>query len=156
MKAMGIKPAEFIPFFARAFDGMATIAEQLGDRRVNARPDLPGANSAYVIVVHCVELTRWWIGVMGAGQEPNRDRDAEFRSSGFVVELLEMVAGLRAQLAQDVETLSPQDPICRPDLIPEGSAARLWNQGEALIHAYEEVAQHHGQLELTRDMLLSS
>jgi hypothetical protein len=29
-----------------------------------------------------------------------------------------------------------------------------WTQGAALLHAYEELAQHHGQMEITRDMLM--
>jgi len=31
-----------------------------------------------------------------------------------------------------------------------------WTEGTALIHAYEELAQHHGQMELTRDVLMGS
>ncbi len=29
-----------------------------------------------------------------------------------------------------------------------------WTEGTVLIHAYEELAQHHGQMELTRDVLM--
>lgn len=152
---MDIQPVEFVPFFNRAFDGMEAIADQLGDDLINVRPALPGANSAYTIIFHCAELTRWWVGVMGGHQTPNRDRDAEFVATGSLLGLVQQLADVRNELVRDVAKLTPQDPILRPDLLPEGSAVRLWNQGEALIHAYEEVAQHHGQLELTRDWLLA-
>jgi len=31
-----------------------------------------------------------------------------------------------------------------------------WTQGAVLIHVYEELAQHHGQMEITRDVLVGS
>lgn len=156
LPGMGIQPQELIPFIDRAFDGMVECIRQLGDERVNLRPELPGANTPYAIVSHCIGVSHWWVGMMGAGRAVERDRDAEFVASGTVAELEGAVAAIKKQLRSDVGMIDPQAPIRRPDLLPAQSSARLWNQGEALVHAYEELAQHHGQLELTRDLLLDT
>ena len=37
---------------------------------------------------------------------------------------------------------------------PLGSGDHDWNTGAVIVHTYEELAQHHGQMELTRDVLL--
>jgi hypothetical protein len=151
---MGIEPGQLVPFIDRAFDGMVECVSQLGDGFVNESPNLPGANSPYAIVHHCVQLTHWWVGAMGAGRKMERDRDSEFTATGTLAELLAAVAGVRSELAADVVNLDPEAPVQRPDDLHVGSAARRWTRGEALIHCYEELAQHLGQLEITRDLLL--
>ncbi len=138
-----------------ALDGMLRCAEQLGDDRVNVAPDLEGANSPYVILYHCVQLTHWWVGTMCADRNMIRDRDSEFVATGTVDDLRRAVAAVKAELAEDLAGIDVDEPICRPDLFPEGARARDWSRGESLIHAYEELAQHHGHMEITRDILLA-
>jgi hypothetical protein len=46
-------------FIRRALTGMLAIAEELGDARVNARPELPGANSAFGLVTHCLGVAEY-------------------------------------------------------------------------------------------------
>ncbi len=152
---MGIKPDQLRPYMDFALDGMLGCAEQLGDERVNLKPDLDGANSPYVILYHCVQLTHWWVGTMCADREMIRDRDSEFVASGTVADLREAVSIVKAELAEDLNDIEVDAPIRRPDLFPEGAQARSWTRGESLIHAYEELAQHHGHLEITRDILLA-
>ena len=31
-----------------------------------------------------------------------------------------------------------------------------WNQAQVLLHTYEELAQHHGHIEITKDILIKS
>ena len=152
---MGIEPSQVLAFVDRAIDGMLAAIGQLGDERVNLEPALPGANSPYVIVYHSVQVAHWWIGMMGAGRRMERDRDSEFVATGTVADLEAAVADLRRRLAADIAKIEPQAPMRHPELLPDGSPARRWTQGEALVHAYEELAQHLGQLEITRDILLA-
>jgi hypothetical protein len=157
---MQIVPDDFLYFINVALDGMVRIVEELGDERVNMRPDFPGANSPYVILYHCVGCTNFWIGALIAGRQVTRDRDAEFQAQGTVADIVYAVRNLQKQLPEDITHVQGDRPLACPDaLLPLLSkttqqAVRHWRQGKALIHAYEELAQHHGQMEITRDILM--
>ena len=148
-------PTDFLPFLDIALDGMLGIAATLDDELVNERPDLPGANSAFAIVTHCIGVTDWWVGSMIAGRPSDRNRESEFSAAGTVAELGAAVDALMTRMRSDLAERSPAAPIRHPEYLPEGSPARGWNQSKALIHTLEELAQHHGQLEITRDVLVS-
>ncbi len=75
---------DFLWFVDEALDGMVGIVVELGDDLANRRPDLPGANSPYAILFHCLGVMEWWGGVAVAGRPVERDRDAEFRATGPV------------------------------------------------------------------------
>lgn len=152
---MGIKPNQLLPYMNFALDGMLRCAEDLGDEQVNVKPELEGANSAYVILYHCVQVSHWWVGTMCADREMIRDRDGEFVSSGTVDDLRVAVAAAKTELLEDIADIDVDALICRPHLLPEGSRARSWTRGDSLIHAYEELAQHHGHMEITRDVILA-
>jgi hypothetical protein len=144
---------EYLYFVDRALDGMAAILVVLGDDLANVRPDLPGANPPYAIVTHCVGVVDYWVGHLVAGRPVERDRPAEFTASGPVLELVDRVEAAKRQLRRDLAVANPAAPLrveppaeylaTKPDL----------TQGSALLHVFEELAQHHGQLELTRDMI---
>ena len=61
---MEISHEDFLMFIDRALDGMLRIVEELGEERVNMRPDLPGANSPYAILTHCIGVCDYWIGTL--------------------------------------------------------------------------------------------
>ena len=148
---------DFLYFMNRALDGMVGIAEELGDKRVNLRPDFPGANSPFVILYHAVCSAHFWCGTVLAGRRVTRDRDAEFRASGTVVDLRKAVQDLQQRLPKDLEHVLGDHPLNHLDcLLPihVQHGVRDWSQGKALIHAYEELAQHYGQMEITRDILM--
>ena len=146
---------EFVPFIQTAFNGMLGIAAELGDPLVNANPDLEGANSAYAIVTHCIGVPDWWVGLHIAGRPVARDRDAEFAAAGSVADLQEAVSASLDRFKADLAEMDPGSLVRHPERLPENSPARTWTQDAALIHTLEELAQHHGQLELTRDILLA-
>ena len=138
-----------------ALDRMVEALLVLGDERVNERPDLPGANSPFAIVTHCLGVLEFWGGAMVAGRRIRRDRDAEFVASGRVDELLARVEAARGQLAEDIAGSEwddrPRLPVDPEDAErPDGQ-----RQGGVLLHILEELFQHLGQLELTRDVLLA-
>lgn len=155
MGTMDISPDEYAFFVNRAIDGMVAIVGELGDQLACGRPDLPGANSPYVILQHCLAILDYWAGHVVAGRDVHRDRDAEFSASGPVAALIAAAAAAKRQFAEDLVTAQPASPPRRPPLAStwEGPAE---TQGHALLHILEELAQHHGQAELTRDMLLAS
>ena len=153
-----ISAEDFVWYVDEALDGMVAIVESLGDDGANRRPDLPGANSAYAILFHCLGVMEYWGGQVVAGRTIERDRDAEFRATGSVSDLVARARRARAQLVEDMAGLDPAAPPRRP-LAPDDQDAGLpiaRTQGGALIHVYEELAQHRGQMELTRDVIRSA
>ena len=154
---MEIVPDDLLYFMNHALDGMVSIAEELGDERVNLRPDFPGANSPYVILYHSVCCTHFWCGAILAGRKVKRDRDAEFQATGTVADLRQAVKSIQGQLPKDLEHVQGDQPLVYSDgLLPihVQHSIQDWSQGKALIHAYEELAQHFGQMEITRDILM--
>jgi hypothetical protein len=65
------------------------------------------------------------------------------------------VAAARARIGAALERYEPAAPLRRPEYLPAGGSAREWTQGMALVHTLEELAQHHGQMEITRDVLMA-
>lgn len=146
---------DFLFFVDDALDGMASIVTELGDDLANRRLDTPGANSPYVLLTHCLGVMEFWGGHVIAGRRIQRDRDAEFRATGSVADLVERTQGARRRLHADLESLeaeaAPRGALDEEDvLLPLGRT-----QGGALVHLYEELAQHRGQMEITRDVLLA-
>ena len=151
-----ISEEDFLWFTNRALDEMIAILFRLGDDDVNRRPDLPGANSPFAIVTHCLGVMEYWGGHIARGRRNVRDRDAEFRASGTVPDLVQRVEEARSKLREDVHK---SDSAAAPINLPPEKDRDLplgRTQGGALVHIYEELAQHLGQLEITRDLLLKS
>jgi DinB superfamily len=145
---------EYLYFLARAFTGMLEVLSELGEEAINTRPSLPGANSPYAIVYHCVEMSDYWIGHVIAGRPANRDRAAEFSATGSLDDLRRRVADVQRRLLDDLADADlrgdPKNPPARDYQGPEQS---LTCAG-VLLHVLEELAQHHGHVQLSRDLLL--
>ncbi|NNK92661.1 MAG: DinB family protein [Acidimicrobiia bacterium] len=149
---MTITASDFIRFCERTIDGTESAFCRLDDESVNERPDLPGANSPFVLVTHALGAFDWWVGHVVCGHPSDRDRAAEFTATGSVADLHGLVAASRRRLrdlAPEIETATRlhREPHLQNPL-PGG-----WTVGAALIHAYEELAQHLGHLEITVDLV---
>lgn len=155
---MEITPEDYLVFVDRALDGMTGIVEELGQELANKKPDISGANSPYAILFHCVGVCNYWIGTLLAGRQVGRDRLAEFHAKGSVHELSLAVQNLKRQIKLDLEGVDGVKPLA---VVPNAAYTPMpgydqWTQGAVLIHVYEELAQHHGHMELTRDILVAS
>ena len=147
---------DFLWFVDEALDGMVAIVTELGDDLANRRLDLPGANSAYAVLTHCFGVIEYWVGHVVAGRRIERDRDAEFLASGSVADLVERVSRTRRQLAADLAQLDPSAPPRGTTDPDDAGLPFVTTQGGAVFHVYEELAQHRGQMEVCRDVLLAS
>lgn len=144
---------EYLYFLRRAFDGMLGVLEELGDDLGNTAPALPGANSPYAIAYHCVAVADYWLGHVVAGRRVDRDRPSEFTAKGDVRHLRREVEALFARLEADLrEALPSGSPRNAPPAEFEGPDRPLSVRGVQL-HVLEELAQHHGQVQITRDLL---
>ncbi|MCZ6875280.1 MAG: DUF664 domain-containing protein [bacterium] len=150
---MQMVPEDFLTLINQALDGMLQIAEELGDERVNLRPNLPDANSPYAILTHCVGLTRYWIGEILAGRPSHRDREAEFNASGTIADIRQAIHDLQAQLPADIAQVQGEQPIVYP-LSARHQHLQDRRQGAVLLQCCRELTQHHGHLDLTRDLLM--
>jgi Protein of unknown function (DUF664) len=150
---MMISLDDYFYYVDDAIEEMIAIVTDLGDELANSSLDLPGSNSPYAILTHCLGVMEFWGGHVVAGRVIERDRAAEFLSAGPVAEL---VARTRVALDRlradttDIEPASaPRGEVWGKDReLPLGRS-----QGGTLAHIYEELAQHRGQMEITRDVL---
>jgi Protein of unknown function (DUF664) len=147
---------DYLWFVDEALAGMVEIVTGLGDDLANRRPERPAANSPYALLTHCLGVIEYWGGHVVAGRTIERDRAAEFRAHGPVADLVARVAEQRARLAEDVARLDPLAPPRGTDDLGGDAALPVGRtQGGALVHIYEELAQHRGQMEGLRDVLLA-
>lgn len=144
---------DYLWYVDECLDAMAGILEGLGDDLANTSPELPGANSPFAIVTHCLGVMEHWGGDMVAGREVRRDREAEFRATGKVAELVARIPAARRRLASDMESLDPQAPPAKEPHEEDRALPFGRTQAGVLLHILHELAQHLGHLELTRDLL---
>ena len=152
---VAVAPADYLWFADLALRGMARIVVDLGDEMANRRPPFPGANSPYVILTHCLGVMEYWAGATVAGRSIERDRAAEFAASGPIAPLLQQVEAARQRLAADLTGLAAWDEPHsvhrnRDDPVPYSET-----KGAVLLHILEELFQHFGQMEITRDALMA-
>jgi hypothetical protein len=148
-----ISTEDYLWYVDDALDDMVSIVVSLGDELANRAPDLPGANAPFAILTHCLGVMEYWSGQVIAGRKVERDRPAEFLATGAIDELALRARRQREQLARDLAGFEAAAP-------PRGAVAAAdretplgRTQGGVLFHIYEELAQHRGQLEITRDVL---
>jgi hypothetical protein len=146
---------EYLDSCDRALDGFAASVTRLGDDLVNARlDDVPGSNSAFALVAHLTGMAARWGRTVNRGIRVPRDRDAEFTATGTVDEALALIEQTRAGLHENARAAAPGELPADPERHMDGSTSTA-TQGAVLLHVYEELAQHLGQLEVTRDVLLA-
>lgn len=132
-------------------DAMVAIPAEMDDGTANRTRGVPGSNSPYVLLFHSLGAMRRWSSTVNLGVEVPRDRDAEFRASGSVADLLELAAAQREAFIADVRAT---DLTAAPASAPPGrNPAETATCLAVLVHVIEELAQHLGHLEITRDVL---
>lgn len=148
-----LSPADYSYFADRAIDGMAAIVGGLGDDLANHRSALPGANTPYALLTHCLGVIEYWAGHLVAGRPVTRDRAAEFTACGPVAPLLARTLAVKAAFAHDVRAAVPTAPLRAAPPADFHGPDRQLSQGAALQHVYEELAQHHGQMQVLGDAI---
>ncbi|TFV61542.1 DinB family protein [Mycobacterium sp. PS03-16] len=144
---------DYLYYTDRALAGMVQIVTDLGDDRANAQA-YPGANTPYALLHHCLAVIDAWVGGFVSGRVVERDRDAEFDAQGRVEDLVARAAVVADQMRRDVADASPEAPLRREPPAAFLGPQRALTQGAALQHVFEELAQHHGQMESLRDVLM--
>jgi hypothetical protein len=133
------------------FDELTQLVVGMGDELANGRPDVDGANSPLVILVHCCGVMRNWSSTVNRGIPVPRDRDAEFRARMSVAEVANLARTTRSAFEDDVrQTVLDSAPVAVPP-----SREEFWTATcrGVLLHVFEELCQHLGHAEITRDLL---
>jgi uncharacterized damage-inducible protein DinB len=151
-----VAQADYLWFADLALRNMARIVADLGDELANQQPPFGGANSPYVILTHCLGVIEYWAGATVAGRSIQRDRAAEFTASGPVAPLLARAETARERLAEDVIGLGAWDEPQSVHRDPDDPVPYRETKGAVLLHILEELFQHLGQMEITRDALMAA
>ena len=137
-------------------DDLLELVARLDASMVNRAPDLPGANSPFVIMTHVLGNIRAWVPGIVCDQPLERDRPAEFRSQGTLDELRSAAETLINDCEAALKTLGPaqlDDRIVpRQVLFGEGQTYEM-SRREALLHPLEHASLHVGQMQMTVDLL---
>ena len=143
---------DFLLFCNRTLDGYDRALAGLDDETVNALPPLPDPNSAYQLVTHAVGARTWWTARVVCGHEVERDRHGEFNTAGTADDARKKLADFRRLLAELGPELATASELA---IIPNTQTplGAPWTVGAALIHVYEELAQHLGHLQITVDLV---
>ncbi len=140
----------------RLLDKIVASVEGLEEAQLNWRPPLPGANSRYVLAAHVLGNPEAWVLGIACGQAIDRDRPAEFASSGpDAGALVERAQALGRRFDEALAAL-PEDALDVQKL----PGKLLWGEGspeqrtvrEALMETIEHAAVHIGHIHLTRDL----
>ena len=79
----------------------------LSEDDLNRAPDLPSANSPYVIASHVLGSTRGWVLGIVCGQDLRRDRPAEFVARGTFEQLTAAAGKLSKEIEDALASLDP-------------------------------------------------
>ncbi len=148
-----ISPETCLWFVDLALGQMTAIVRQLGDDRANQHLAVAGANSPYAILTHCLGVMEFWGGATVAGRHIERDRAAEFTATGSVDTLLERAEASRRRLHADVADADWDEA---PIGFGSGDTEEPYHRdkGAVMLHIVEELFQHLGHMEVTRDVLV--
>ena len=152
---VAVRADDYLWFVDLALNQMCAALEDLGDDLANRRPPFRECNSAYAIVTHCLGVMEYWGGAAVAERPVQRDRAAEFTATGDVAGLLRRVEHARRRLREDIVGLDASAaPVSVPS-DPDDPVPYAETKGAVLLHIVEELFQHLGQMEITRDALVA-
>ena len=134
------------------FDELVSLVESCDDALANTELEAPGSNSVIQLLVHSCGLIRRWSSTVNLGQEIPRDRDREFHAKMSVPDAIALAQETHAAFLRDLESTDMQ---AAPSRVPP-DRAHFWTvtcEG-VLHHVLEEVSQHLGHAQITRDILV--
>ena len=107
-----------------------------------------------MILNHCLGVMAYWGTQVVTDQDVHRDRPAEFTSSGKVSDLTARAQIAKQQLRACFSAVDLHEPARQQQDRGYGANPEFFTNGASVAHILEELAQHHGQMEITRDILM--
>ena len=152
---MAVTVADLLTFCNRTIAGHLRAVNRLGDDLLNSAPPRPDASTPFQLVTHAFAACEWWCAHIICGRPSDRERQGEFVATGSTADLQRAADRLRDLLADLGPELEAATALANPPVTTEMPLVGEWTTGAAMIHAYEELAQHLGHLEMTVDILLT-
>ncbi len=123
----------------------------MNDEAANWRPLPEGTNSIYAILSHLIGSQDHWVRQVISGEAVQRDREAEFRASGRLAEIMSRweKACLKTEATLKKLSLAQLAEIRTVSGHPEwGTITVRW----CILHVISHLATHLGHIQLTRQM----
>jgi hypothetical protein len=144
--------ASFHRFITSSLDRLVTLVGELDEAGLNWRPPAPNANSLFALATHTLGNAEENILQTLCGRPGRRRREDEFAARGDSAAVAERWRALRADLTAAMAALTPTD-LDRERAHPRRGAL---TGREVLLVVARHAAEHLGQAELTRDLLLAT
>ncbi|EFH85376.1 DinB family protein [Ktedonobacter racemifer] len=143
----------FCRYILSSLDRLVQCLDGLDENQLNWQPPAPHANSLYTLVVHTLGNAEENLLLTLFDQPSSRNREQEFVMKGQSADaLIAQWQALRERLQKTLLSLSSGD-LEQEHLHPRrGSITGL----DILIVVARHAAEHLGQAELTRDLVLAS
>ena len=132
----------------------------LPDALLNMPWPVPDANTLYAMGTHTAGMGEFWVLSLVGGAPSDRDRDAEFVSSGSGADLIARLGRWVDDSQALLDGLTEAD-MARQVALPEA----FWRSGDfssptmsvrdALLHVVEHTATHLGHIQLGRQIVLA-
>ncbi len=129
------------------YTDLAKLLLEIDDDEANWRPPVEDTNSIAAMVRHTVGATGMWLA-RAAGEEIQRDRDAEFRASDSSANLASAVDGAVETARQRFAQLASVDPGTVRRVGLRSGTGEL-TAAACLARALAHAGEHWGQIQLT-------
>ena len=123
----------------------------LNEEAVNWRPLPKDTNSIYAILCHLIGSDKFWVKQIISGEAFTRDREAEFRASGHLSEVLDRwqkATMANENLLHRLNTSQLGETRTVPTRPEWGSVTVRW----CILHLISHYAVHLGHIQLTRQL----
>jgi uncharacterized damage-inducible protein DinB len=141
---------DLITEFGVLRDQILEAIQGLDNSAANWRPMKKDTNSIYAVISHIIGAQNNWVRKIISKQEIQRDREAEFRATGDLKEIVERFKK---------ESLEIENILARLDRVqltetrqvsahPQGEATVRW----CILHVLTHNAIHLGHIQLTRQV----
>ncbi|MFC1962353.1 DinB family protein [Chloroflexota bacterium] len=125
--------------------------QNLNDEAVNWRPLPKDTNSIYAILCHLVGAEEYWVRQNIRGKRIVRDREAEFRASGHLSEIIDRweKAGI---ISKNILSNLSYSQLGESRTLTLTSGVVTHNVRWCILHLISHYAIHLGHIQLTRQL----
>jgi len=126
-------------------------AQGLNEEAANWRPLPKDTNSIYAILCHLIGSDNFWVRRIIGGETIDRDREAEFRASGHLSEVLirwEKVSRANERVLSQLNPSQLGETRTVPTRPEWGLVTVRW----CILHLISHYAIHLGHIQLTRQL----
>jgi hypothetical protein len=119
------------------------------------RDGMRDVNTFYALATHTVGAGEFWIVDAAGGREGDRDRLAEFRSTGTLADLrarYDRWLTNAAEVFATIDDATLASIYSRPANPEKGTGEARRTRAECIAHALEHTAVHLGHLQLQRQL----